>query len=183
MSPRRGGDEIGRHFVLPIHLRIALAQIFDVPLEAVDRVRVVEHSRFARLHGPRVAATTRRNAIHLSGSGDALVGDDELVLHEYFHVLGQWNAGTLTVWRYLRESMRNGYRRNRFEVEACAFAREHRFEFGAQQKVAARGLARGCYSSDVRSTDERKSIHLPIPANVDLDSGPRRSGPTSKEKS
>jgi hypothetical protein len=46
------------------------------------------------------------------------------VLHEYFHVLRQWNAGTLTVGRYVWEALRRGYRRNRYEVEARAFARD-----------------------------------------------------------
>ena len=87
---------------------------------------MIEHSRFARLHGRRVAATTRRNAIYLSGSGDAFVGDFEFVLHEYFHVVRQWNSGTLTVWRNLRESARRGYAANRYEVEARAFARARR---------------------------------------------------------
>ena len=122
----RRGDGAGKHFVLPTHLRIGLAQVFDVPVETIDRIKVIEHSRFARLHGRHVAATTRRNAIYLSGSGDAFVGDIEFVLHEYFHVLRQWNSGSLTVWRYLRESARRGYEANRYEVEAREFVRQRR---------------------------------------------------------
>lgn len=106
---------------LPTSLRDALAREFDVAPDVIDRVRLVPHSRFARLHGPRVAATTRRDAIYLAGSLSAFVRDPELVLHEYFHVLAQWNTGGLTAWRYLRESMRHGYRANRYEVEARAF--------------------------------------------------------------
>lgn len=112
-----------RRYLIPDGLCDTLAQIFDVSRETIARIEVIEHSRFARLHGPRVAATTRRNAIYLSGSGEAFVGDIELMLHEYFHVLRQWNRGTLTVWRYLRESAQRGYAGNRYEVEAREFAR------------------------------------------------------------
>ena len=58
--------------------------------------------------------------------------DPELVLHEYFHVLRQWNTGALTTWRYVRESLRRWLsRQNRFEVEARAFTRGHVLSFAA----------------------------------------------------
>ncbi len=116
---------------LPRALRDALAAVFDVSTDTIDRVRIVERSRFARLHGRRVAATTRRGVIYLAGSRKRFVADPELVLHEYFHVLRQWDTGTLTVWRYLRESLKHGYRGNRFEVEARAFTRQHVLAFAA----------------------------------------------------
>ena len=47
------------------------------------------------------------------------------MLHEFFHVLAQWNARRLTTWRYVVESLRHGYVANRYEVEARAFARAH----------------------------------------------------------
>ena len=103
--------------------RAALARVFAVAPEAIDAVRVIERSRYARLHGPGVVATTRRGAIYLAGSGATFAADPELLLHEYFHVLRQWNTGTLTVARYLWESLQRGYRRNRYEIEARAFAR------------------------------------------------------------
>lgn len=119
-SPGRRDTRIDRD------LRDQLARIFDTTPEVIDRVRLVEHSRFARLHGPHVVATTRRGTIYLAGSLDDFVADRELVLHEYFHVLRQWNVGVLTTWRYVVESCRHGYSANRFEIEACAFARRHR---------------------------------------------------------
>ena len=122
---------------VPPPMRDALAAIFDVPAEAIDRVRLVERSRFARLHGRRVAATTRRGTIYLAGSREHFVADAELVLHEYFHVLRQWNSGRLTVWRYLRESLRHGYRDNRFEVEARAFTRDHVVAFASRLRPRA----------------------------------------------
>ena len=122
----------GRHdFRLPPDLRDALAATFALSPDAIDAIRVVQHSHFARLHGRHVAATTRRNAIYVAGSGKRFAADPELVLHEYFHVLCQWNTGALTTWRYVVESLKRGYRGNRFEVEARAFTRRHVLRFAA----------------------------------------------------
>ena len=117
--------------MLPTALRDALATTFDVPADTIDAVRLVQQSHFARLHGRRVAATTRKGAIFIAGSGRRFASDPELVLHEYFHVLRQWNTGTLTTWRYVVESLRHGYRDNRFEVDARTFVRRHVLDFAA----------------------------------------------------
>ncbi len=111
----------GRAARLPAAVQAALEAIFG---ESVAHVRVIEHSRYARLHG-RALATTRRNHIYLRGAADAFFADPWLVLHEYWHVIGQWQRGTLTVPRYLAECVRSGYWNNRFEVEARAFADAH----------------------------------------------------------
>jgi hypothetical protein len=85
--------------------------------DGVDDVEVVENSWYARLHlGAR--ATTRRNRILLPGRASEFYADPALVLHEYFHVLRQWNPGRLSVGAYLRESMRRGYWDNRYERQA-----------------------------------------------------------------
>lgn len=111
----------GRTVETPGPIAAALETIFDEP---VTHVRVIEHSRYARLHlGAR--ATTRRNRIYLSGPAANFWRDPELLLHEYYHVLRQWQPGRLTVARYLVESVRNGYWRNRYEIEARAFAAGH----------------------------------------------------------
>jgi hypothetical protein len=106
-----------RRFTLPAHVRRALERTFDEP---VDHVVVVEHSRYARLHAG-MRATTRPNRILLTGSGEDFVRHAELVLHEYFHVLRQWQPRRLTRTAYVLESVRRGYRDNRFEVEANEF--------------------------------------------------------------
>lgn len=90
----------------------------------VRHVVVIEHSLFARLHCG-ATATTRPGRIYLRGSGAAFFADPALMLHEYWHVVGQWQAGRLTRLRYLLECGRRGYRRNRFEVEARDFARHY----------------------------------------------------------
>ena len=109
---------IGRKVALPGSLLSALE---DVLGESVSRVRIVEHSIYARLH-PRAIATTRRRRIYLRGSAQAFFDDLWLVLHEYCHVLRQWETGDLTIARYCREWLRHGYWGNRYEVEARAFA-------------------------------------------------------------
>ena len=107
--------------VPPQPLRAALQEIFGEP---VDDVRVIEHSLYARLHfGAR--ATTRRNRILLRDSAAAFWRDPDLVLHEYFHVLRQWQPRRLTIWRYVLESLQRGYWLNRFEIEAREFAATH----------------------------------------------------------
>jgi hypothetical protein len=70
-------------------------------------------------------ATTRRAHIYLRGSAADFFADPVLMLHEYCHVVRQWQPGTLTVPRYLMECLRRGYWNNRFEIEARAFAAFH----------------------------------------------------------
>ena len=117
----------------PEPLRTALHEIFGEP---VDHVRVIEHSFYARLHfGAR--ATTRRNRILLRDSAAEFWLDLDLVLHEYFHVLRQWQTRRLTIWRYLVESLQRGYWLNRYEIEARQFAATHAAKL---QKLLGRSL-------------------------------------------
>jgi hypothetical protein len=116
---------LGHHASPPAPIRKALEQLFSQP---IDGVRVIEHSLYARLH-LGVRATTRRERIYLQHSADEFWRDPELVLHEYFHVLAQWQPRRLTIFRYLRECWHCGYWNNRFEIEARAFASAHRARF------------------------------------------------------
>jgi hypothetical protein len=103
----------------------ALAELFN---ESISHVRVHEHSFYARAHlGAR--ATTRRNRILLRHSAEHFWSDPELILHEYFHVLRQWQPRRLSLLKYIVEWMRRGYWENRFEIEAREFARTHRDRF------------------------------------------------------
>lgn len=110
----------------PAHVITALREIFG---ERVDHVRIIERSLYARLHG-RACTTTRRNRILLSGRAEAFWGDPDLILHEYFHVLRQWQTGRLTILRYLMACWRCGYWHNSFEIEARQFAAAHRERLG-----------------------------------------------------
>ncbi|MBV8405869.1 MAG: hypothetical protein JO203_16895 [Gammaproteobacteria bacterium] len=109
-----------REAAVPEAVRGALEQLLR---ERIGHVQVIEHSWFARLHG--ACATTRLRRIYLAGSAADFFGNPWLMLHEYCHVLRQWQTGSLTVSRYLLECLRHGYWNNRFEVEARAFADRH----------------------------------------------------------
>ena len=110
-----------REVSTPASIAAALEELLG---EGIAHVRVIEHSWFTRLHG-RAIATTRRARIYLRGSAAAFFADPWLMLHEYWHVVGQWQRGTLTLPRYLIECARRGYWDNCFEVEARAFADAH----------------------------------------------------------
>jgi Domain of unknown function (DUF4157) len=131
----------------PQHILLALSEIFG---ERVDHVCVIERSWYARAHfGAR--ATTRRNRILLRHSAETFWRDDELILHEYFHVLRQWQPRRLTIWRYLVESLRRGYWLNRFEIEAREFAAAHGDRF-------RRARQRHC--TNVRSLPSRAAVSI-----------------------
>lgn len=106
----------------PAAVARALERIFG---ESITHVEVFEASTYARWHaGAR--ATTRRNRIFLSCHAAQFWSDPELVLHEYFHVIRQWQPRRLTRIAYAAELVRNGYWLNRFEIEARQFATDHR---------------------------------------------------------
>ena len=111
----------GREVSPPARLRTALEAVLGEP---VGHVRIIEHSLYARLF-PGAIATTRRRRIFLRGAAEDFFADAWLMLHEYCHVLRQWEPGDLTVMRYCLEWLRRGYWNNRFEVEARAFADRH----------------------------------------------------------
>jgi hypothetical protein len=104
---------------MPPALRAALIELLG---DEVDEVEIVERSWYAHLHlGAR--ATTRRNRILLPGPAAEFFADPELVLHEYFHVLRQWNRGRLSIAWYLAEWLRRGYWNNRYEHQARRYTR------------------------------------------------------------
>jgi len=100
----------------------ALAIAFDTSPEAIQAITVTEYADFADQH--RAVAVTRVNAIWVAVAGDRFFASEHLTLHEYYHVLAQWNTGDLTVARYLVEWARQGfdYNKIRYEVEANRFA-------------------------------------------------------------
>jgi hypothetical protein len=114
--------KLGRTVRVPETIAAALELVFG---ERIEHVRVIEYSLFARLHACN-HATTRRRRIYLIGSAADFFQNPWLMLHEYYHVLKQWEPGTLTVPRYLLESVLRGYWGNRFEIEARAFADANR---------------------------------------------------------
>jgi hypothetical protein len=109
---------LGRRYAIPLKTRLALERMFGAPL---DEIIVIENSLYARAH-LGMCATTRPNRILLAIGGAEFAANPQLMLHEYFHVIRQWRPGHLTRWRYLIESVRRGYRANRYEYEAREFA-------------------------------------------------------------
>lgn len=105
----------------------------------VSRVRVVEHSWINLAHGAPLAVT-RRDRIYLPGPAAEFFARPELVFHEYFHVLRQWNTGDMTVLRYLWWCLQRGYWNNPYEVEARAFAHAQCVRFGLPVEGARRRI-------------------------------------------
>jgi hypothetical protein len=116
-----------RAVALPAGVEGPLVALFG---EGVRRIRIIEHSLFARAHAGAVA-TTRRGRIYLSGSAADFFADPALMLHEFCHVLLQWETGRLTSARYVREWVRRGYWHNAFEVEAREFTQSNLNRFYA----------------------------------------------------
>lgn len=118
---------------LPEPLRARLLDLFG---PAADRVKLIEYSWVNALHGWPLAVT-RRDRIYLRWGLAEFAADEDLVLHEYFHVLKQWNTGRMTVRGYLLDCCRHGYWNNRFEIEARRFAAEHCSRPGRMRAAAA----------------------------------------------
>lgn len=106
---------IGRAFPLPPHLR----ERFPELAEARWRRGGLPPRVAGWLLGRRsVAAVTLWRWVFLGAGARA---DAELLLHELAHVR-QFQSGLVFPMRYLAETLRRGYHRNRFEVAARAFA-------------------------------------------------------------
>ena len=118
---------VGNRCFPPNDVQQALEGLFGEP---VGHIKVVQYSIYVRFHW-RAIATTRRNRIYLRGSGKEFFADGPLLLHEYFHVLRQWQTGELTAARYLMECFRRGYWDNRYEIEAREFTSSEIFRYRA----------------------------------------------------
>src|SRR6476646_6169322 len=116
---------MGRRVQVPDLTLISLAKFFG---DDVACVEVIENSFFARLHW-NALATTRRRRIYLRGNAEDFFDDPALVMHEYFHVMKQWEPRLLTRRRYVMEWLRHGYWSNRFEVEARQFTADNIYRF------------------------------------------------------
>jgi hypothetical protein len=79
----------------------------------VDQIKVIENSKWANfVSGVKelisggsyiVTATTQRDTIYLSShiTADQFFADPELLLHEYYHVVNQWNNGSMSNFSYI----------------------------------------------------------------------------------
>lgn len=112
-------------YKMPDHMIIALEDLF---CESVDHIQVIEHSRYAALHG-RILATTRKELILLNMGGETFSRLPELVLHEYYHVVKQWRNDELTAFKYIIESVKNGYINNKYEVATNRYVQQNIVRF------------------------------------------------------
>jgi RHS repeat-associated protein len=117
----------------PVHVKKALEATFN---ESVDSVKVIERSTWAgflslitqaRTFNKRwIIATTQRDRIFLNKriSAETFFNRPHLMLHEYFHVLRQWNTGRMNNITYLLNP-------SKWENEAEAYAVDNVTEFSA----------------------------------------------------
>ena len=131
------GDMMGHRVHLPDEWALTLGALFGDA--AVRRVEVRERVWWLRPL-PWVAAITGPSRVWLRGRAQDFFADPALVLHEYYHVIDQWDTRRLSVLRYLSESLRVGYWRNRYEVEARGFAAR---ELGRCCRLLAEARTRG----------------------------------------
>jgi hypothetical protein len=110
-------------------LHLAIGRPESLPAETLGQFPELAAIRFRRggipprvagwlLGQSSVAAVTLWHTIWL---GKSTVADDELLLHEARHV-AQFEASPAFPFLYLWESLRRGYRSNRYEVDAQAYA-------------------------------------------------------------
>lgn len=110
-------------------LRLAIGTPESLPADTLGRFPELAAIRFRRggippriagwlLGQSSVAAVTLWRTIWL---GKSTVADDELLLHEARHV-AQFESSLAFPVLYLWESLRRGYRSNRYEVDARAYA-------------------------------------------------------------
>lgn len=90
----------------------------------MDNIKIKENSWIARLAayklGKKRCAITIIDTIHLyNTSREDFMANKKWLQHELKHIEQYKKYGTISFWGlYLYESLRRGYRNNRFEVEA-----------------------------------------------------------------
>ena len=110
-------------------MKALLGEPIALPAELLRRFPELQHARYRRGGlPPRVGgwALGRRTVAGITLWRTVFLGDDapvsaELLLHELRHVQ-QFQASRAFPLRYLWESVRRGYFRNRYELDAQAFA-------------------------------------------------------------
>ena len=121
-------------------MKTCLQKLFT---EDIDNIKVHDNSFVAWYHGKNTIATTRKNNIYLNIDCATFWNDRKLVLHEYYHVIEQWNTGRLTRYRYIKEWMKKGYWNSKYEVEARNFAQQKLDDFNECMECPATYLFYG----------------------------------------
>ncbi|MDU0352996.1 RHS repeat-associated core domain-containing protein [Paraglaciecola aquimarina] len=114
-------------FSLPSNLATSVSEVMNVSVSDINGVELYANSKWANflnwlngLRGWRVDATTLTNAIYLPShvSPKSFMNNHNLLLHEYFHVIKQWNTGRMGIGSYLLSP-------DKWENEAKNFARKN----------------------------------------------------------
>jgi hypothetical protein len=112
---------------VPDDIKFALETVLD---QSIDGIEIVEDSKWANFLSTMkkiqtfgrywIRATTQENTIYLSSgvSAEQFFNDAHLMLHEYSHVLDQWNNGRMRNISYIVNP-------GRWETEAIGFADKH----------------------------------------------------------
>lgn len=110
-----------REVAVPDGIKRAVEATFEANFGGsinVDQVKLIENSRWANfLDGVTgfftggqygIVATTQPDRIYLSSriTSAQFFGAPELILHEYYHVIMQWNTGSMNNVNYLMNSSR-----------------------------------------------------------------------------
>jgi uncharacterized protein RhaS with RHS repeats len=91
----------------------------------VNKVKIIEKINPASSY----EATTRKNTIIIYEPCSEFLNDADTVLHEYYHVLEQWDTKRLFWLRYGWQYLLHGYNNNKYEKDARRFAKKHRNEY------------------------------------------------------
>jgi RHS repeat-associated protein len=74
-------------------------------------------------------ATTRKDKIIIYIPCSAFFNDPDTYLEEYYHVIEQWNTGRLSRLKYAIEYAKHGYDKNKYEIEAKDWVKQHLEDF------------------------------------------------------
>ena len=121
-DPNGGAYEVD----VPVDVRNAMSNALGTD---VSGITVVANSKWANFlnwingfRGYRVDATTLTNTIYLPShvSPQDFFNNSDLMLHEYYHVVNQWNNGRMNVFNYLISP-------HTWESEAIGFAQNNAY--------------------------------------------------------
>lgn len=104
-------------------IKKCLEKVFGKPIDKI----VIEE----KIKDPdyKWGATTRKDKIIIYIPCDAFFKDPDTFLEEYYHVLEQWNTGRLSKLKYAIEWAKHGYDKNKYEIEAKEWVKQHFKDF------------------------------------------------------
>lgn len=108
-EPPAAGIEPGTRYTIPPQIENALERLFSDPKfdpPRIASIEVIYSPAFVRLHGIRSGSVTRPGRIHTNLSEELFFALDKHVLHEFYHVVQQWDRDKMSVVGYLLRARR-----------------------------------------------------------------------------